>query len=258
MSTCTIIILFSPSPLHPSLPLSLPPSPSLYRLRCLPRPLLASETKQLPSPTWEGEGSPLPPGPARRRYQRPTRGTRPSPAVPSHGPWLMPRQERPHSPIPIPLLRGQFFMYMYNHVHVRICTYTCILGYQSILNHNSLGCERPSGLDVKQSPNAQDVFWPIPGLISCAGVTGSVGIQLHLYVYVQLMCMNSTRIDVHVHVLLKYCYPPSSSCLSSIALSFLFLSLLPSSLPPSRGLRECYRHPQDGHNSHQTVSHCRL
>ena len=43
-------------------------------------------------------------------------------------------------------------------------------------NHNALGCERPSGLDVKQSPNAQDVFQPIPGLISCAGVTGSVGI----------------------------------------------------------------------------------
>ena len=45
-----------------------------------------------------------------------------------------------------------------------------------IKNHNSLGCERPSGLDAKQSPNVQDAFQPIPGLISCAGVTGSVGI----------------------------------------------------------------------------------
>ena len=35
------------------------------------------------------EGSPLPP--VRRRYRRPTRGTRPSPVVPSQGPWLMPR-----------------------------------------------------------------------------------------------------------------------------------------------------------------------
>ena len=35
-------------------------------------------------------------------------------------------------------------------------------------NHNSLGCEQPLGLDVNQSPNAQDVFQPIPGLISCA------------------------------------------------------------------------------------------
>ena len=59
-----------------------------------------------------------------------------------------------------------------------------------------------------------------------------------------------------------------STCwhVQSIISSSSFLSL-PSSLPPSlplpslhscRGLRECYRHPQDGHNSHQTVSHCRL
>ena len=44
------------------------------------------------------------------------------------------------------------------------------------MTHNSLGHEQPSGLDVKQSPNAQDAFQPIPGLISCAGVTVSVGI----------------------------------------------------------------------------------
>ena len=39
-------------------------------------------------------------------------------------------------------------------------------GNEYIENHNSLGHERPLGLDVKLSPNAQDVFWPIPGLIS--------------------------------------------------------------------------------------------
>ena len=32
---------------------------------------------------------------------------------------------------------------------------------------------------MQQSPNAQVVFWPIPGLISCTGVTGSVGITRH-------------------------------------------------------------------------------
>ena len=32
------------------------------------------------------------------------------------------------------------------------------------------------GLGVKQSPNAQNVFWPIPGHISCTRVTRSVGI----------------------------------------------------------------------------------
>ena len=50
------------------------------------------------------------------------------------------------------------------------------------MNHNSLGCEQPytciymyhMGLDVKsESPSAQDVFLPIPGVNSCAGVTGS-------------------------------------------------------------------------------------
>ena len=51
--------------------------------------------------------------------------------------------------------------------------------HEYIKNHNSLGRERPSGLDVKQSPDVQDVFQPIPGLISCAGVTGSVGITCH-------------------------------------------------------------------------------
>ena len=51
--------------------------------------------------------------------------------------------------------------------------------HESIGNHNSLGRERPSGLDVKQFPNVQDMFQLIPGLISCAGVTGSVGITRH-------------------------------------------------------------------------------
>ena len=51
--------------------------------------------------------------------------------------------------------------------HVYNCQYMRISA-----NHNSLGCEQPSGLDVNQSLNAQDT---LPGLISCAGVTGSVG-----------------------------------------------------------------------------------
>ena len=36
-------------------------------------------------------------------------------------------------------------------------------------------------VDVNQSPNVQDTFWPMPGLISCAGVTGSVGITRHAH-----------------------------------------------------------------------------
>ena len=42
-------------------------------------------------------------------------------------------------------------------------------------NHNSLD------LDVIVSPNAQDAFWPIPGLISCTMVTGNVGTTHHAH-----------------------------------------------------------------------------
>ena len=48
-------------------------------------------------------------------------------------------------------------------------------------NHNSLGCEQPLGLDVNQLPIAQDAFWPMPGPISCAGATGSVGVTCHAH-----------------------------------------------------------------------------
>ena len=48
-------------------------------------------------------------------------------------------------------------------------------------NHNSLGYEQSPGLDVNQSLNAQDTFQPIPGLISCVGVTGSVGATCHVH-----------------------------------------------------------------------------
>ena len=46
-------------------------------------------------------------------------------------------------------------------------------------NHNSLDCKQSLGLHIKQSPNAQDAFHPIPGLISYAGVIRSVGKQWH-------------------------------------------------------------------------------
>ena len=38
-----------------------------------------------------------------------------------------------------------------------------------IHNHNFLGCKQPSGLYVKQSPNAQNVFWPMQGLTAVLG-----------------------------------------------------------------------------------------
>ena len=47
-----------------------------------------------------------------------------------------------------------------------VYVYVCVYVYEQSTNHISL---------IKQaskSPTAQDVFWPIPGLISCAEVTG--------------------------------------------------------------------------------------
>ena len=44
------------------------------------------------------------------------------------------------------------------------CTLVCTME-----NHNFPGSEQPSGLAVKQSPKAQDIFQPITGPTSCAG-----------------------------------------------------------------------------------------
>ena len=54
------------------------------------------------------------------------------------------------------------------------------------MNYNSLVCEQPPGLHVHehvtmQSLIAQDTFRLIPGLISCTGVTGSVGVTCHTH-----------------------------------------------------------------------------
>ena len=42
---------------------------------------------------------------------------------------------------------------------------------EQTVNYISLNKEGRRSCYVK-SPTAQDAFWPIPGLISCAGVTG--------------------------------------------------------------------------------------
>ena len=42
---------------------------------------------------------------------------------------------------------------------------------EQTVNYISLNKEGRHSCYVK-SPTAQDAFWPIPGLISCAGVTG--------------------------------------------------------------------------------------
>ena len=60
----------------------------------------------------------------------------------------------------------------------------------------NLGCEQPLGLDVNQSPIAQDAFRPIPGLISCAGATGSVGVACHAHA----TQMAGLKNPLHVHV----------------------------------------------------------
>ena len=53
------------------------------------------------------------------------------------------------------------------------------------------------GLDVEQSPNAQDAFRPMPGLLSFAGVTGSVGVLRHARI-TQTCTSGHTRACVHI------------------------------------------------------------
>ena len=50
-------------------------------------------------------------------------------------------------------------------------------------------------------PNAQDAFGPIPGLISCAGVTESVGITHHACA-TQMACAEHYT-HIHLRALLK-------------------------------------------------------
>ena len=73
-------------------------------------------------------------------------------------------------------------------------------------NHNSLGCEQPLCRDVNQSPDAQDVFWPAPGLVSHTGVTGSVGTTC--YAHAQNMHMAGLslhRMTMYMYIC-KYMY----------------------------------------------------
>ena len=52
------------------------------------------------------------------------------------------------------------------------------------MNHISLK-ERYAYIDVQKSPTTQDAFWPIPGLISCAGVAGSWGLLSHAHIQLE-------------------------------------------------------------------------
>ena len=68
-------------------------------------------------------------------------------------------------------------------------------------NHNSLGCEQPLGLDVNQSPVAQDAFRPMPGLISCTGATGSV---VHVYMHVLSSSVLQLDMELEAHNLRRF------------------------------------------------------
>ena len=85
--------------------------------------------------------------------------------------------------------------------HTCTCTCTCMYMSKS-MNHNSLGCEQPCiyhrGLNVKMA-NVHDAFLPIPGIISCAGVTGSGCITCHAHV-----TLMSGFKNLHVHCTCHY------------------------------------------------------
>ena len=92
--------------------------------------------------------------------------------------------------LPLHIHVQDLIMYMYMHMYMYMQAWGLFVALSSDMHvvmrtsmkdHNSLGHEQCSGLDVKQSPNTlnvQDAFWPIPGLISCAGVTECVGIHV--------------------------------------------------------------------------------
>ena len=53
------------------------------------------------------------------------------------------------------------------------------------------------GLDLEQSPNAQDAFRPMPGLFSCAEVTGSVGVLRHACIKQMAGLIESSMLGSH-------------------------------------------------------------
>ena len=65
--------------------------------------------------------------------------------------------------------------------YLRLCHFVVhtkqILTYTRTINKPHLPYK--TGLDVMQSPTAQDAFRPTPGLISCTGVTGRWGLLSH-------------------------------------------------------------------------------
>ena len=64
---------------------------------------------------------------------------------------------------------------------------TCVCIHEYIENHNSLGHEWPSGLDVKQSPNVQDMFQ------QCQASSAAL---MYMYMYVH-----------HVRIVRAGCHP---------------------------------------------------
>ena len=81
------------------------------------------------------------------------------------------------------------YMYMENHVQNTPAniettghTCTCIYINRTTPPLAANGYMYKPTLDVMKSPSAQDRFRPMPGLISCAGVTGSGCITYHAYV----------------------------------------------------------------------------
>ena len=90
-------------------------------------------------------------------------------------------------------------------------------------NHNSLGCEQLSDLDVNQSLIVQDMFQPIPGLISCVGVTGSVGITCHAHA-TQMAGLRSPLMPAATRYV-----PVQETCTKNMANMFSCISMIFSS-----------------------------
>ena len=68
------------------------------------------------------------------------------------------------------------------------------------MNHISLKKNRPRC--YAKSPTAQDTFRPIPGLISCTGLTGKWGLVSYAQNAVRWLALSILQVHVHVHTFL--------------------------------------------------------
>ena len=125
-------------------------------------------------------------------------------------------------------------------------------------NHISLK-ERYAYIDVQKSPTTQDAFWPIPGLISCAGVAGSWGLLSHAHIQLEtvagvsvMTCLKrpgykaSKDSLVHTYERLGYKASKNMECMGTCATCSLITAWFSSRISLSLVVRVSYTNGEQG------------